>query len=166
MNDFLKQKVERAIGDEFIEWVNRTTGSKFVFDRTGADPPDLLYRDCDKVLPIEVATSYYHAEDAIMRWKHARNDPTTPTKWSQPLNEPDQRLIADINKRITQKCLGAYDPGTLLVIEIYPAITTNVEFQELKSSIAIPDSILLPRSMLRAILAVAVIVRVDTAVGK
>jgi len=62
-------------------------------------------------------------------------------KWSKPIDEPDQRLIIDINQRIVEKCLGAYDVGTVLVIEIYPAITTKIEFEELKSSIAIPNSI-------------------------
>jgi hypothetical protein len=141
MNDSLKQQVERAIGDSFIEWLNRMTGSNFQFECVGANPPDLVYRDGDKTLPVEVSTSYYHKEDAIMRWKHARRDPTAPTKWSKPLNEPDQRLIADINKRIDEKCLGKHDSGTVLVIEIYPAITTKVEFEELKDSIAIPNSI-------------------------
>jgi hypothetical protein len=141
MNESLKQKVERAIGDQFVEWLNRATGSEFQFERTGADPPDLLYCDGDKTLPVEVATSYYHEEDAIMRWKHARKDSTAPVKWSKPLDEPDQRLITGINKRIVEKCLGTHDVGTVLVIEIYPAITTKTEFKELKSSIAIPKSI-------------------------
>jgi hypothetical protein len=141
MNDSLKQKVERAIGDEFVEWLNRTTGSKFQFERMGADLPDLIYRDGDKTLPVEVGTSYYHTEDAIMRWKHARKDPAAPTKWSEPLKEPDQKLIADINKRIAEKCLGKHDTGTVLVIEICPAITTKVEFEELKDTIVIPSPI-------------------------
>ena len=141
MTESLKQKVERAIGDQFVEWLNRATGSEFRFERTGADPPDLVYRDGDETLPVEVATSYYHEEDAIMRWKHARKDPTAPVKWSKPLDEPDQRLIVDINQRIVEKCLGTHDVGTALVIEIYPAITTKTEFEELKSRIAIPKSI-------------------------
>jgi len=141
MNERLKQKVERAIGDKFIEWLNRATGSDFQFERTGADPPDLVYRDGDKTLPVEIAKSYYHEEDAIGLWKHARKDRTAPVKWSEPLDEPDQRLIIDINQRIVEKCSGAYDVGTVLVIEIYPAITTKIEFEELKSSIAIPNSI-------------------------
>ena len=141
MNESLKRKVERAIGDEFVGWFNRATGGEFQFDRIGADPPDLVYRDGDKAMPVEVATSYYHQEDAIMRWKHARNDRTAPMRWSKPLDEPDQRLITDINQRIVEKCLGTHDMGTVLVIEIYPAITTKTEFEELKSSIAIPSSI-------------------------
>ena len=141
MNESLKQKVERAIGDEFVEWLNRTTRSNFQFDGTGANPPDLVYRDGDKVMPVEVATSYYNEEDAVMRWKHARKDRTAPTKWSKPLDEPDQRLIAGINQRIVEKCLGTHDVGTVLVIEIYPAITTSTEFEELKNTIVIPSSI-------------------------
>ena len=141
MNEFLKQKVERAIGDEFVEWLNRATGSEFQFGRTGADPPDLVYRDGDKTLPVEVATSYYHEEDAIMLWKHARKDRTAPVKWSKPLDEPDRRLITDINDRIVEKCVGTHDVGTVLVIEIFPAITTKSEFEELKSRIAISNSI-------------------------
>jgi hypothetical protein len=138
MNESLKQKVERAIGDKFGEWFNRATGSEFQFDRIGADPPDLVYRDGDKAMPVEVATSYYHQEDAIMLWKHARNDRTAPMKWSKPLDEPDRRLITDINLRIVEKCLDTHDMGTVLVIGIYAAITTKTEFEELKSSIAIP----------------------------
>jgi len=98
-NEELKQKVERAIGDKFVKWLNRTTGSDFQFDSIGANPPDLLYRDGDKIMPIEVATSYYAEADAKMRWGHARNDPAAPTK-SGILDEPDKRLIADINQRI------------------------------------------------------------------
>ena len=60
-------------------------------------------------------------------------------KWSKPIDEPDQRLIIDINQRIVEKCLGTHDVGTVLVIEIYPAITTKAEFEELKSSIATPS---------------------------
>jgi hypothetical protein len=141
MTESLKQKVERAIGDKFVAWFNQTTGSDFQFASLGADPPDLVYRDGAKTMPVEVATSYYHEEDAIMLWKHARKDPEAPNKWSKPLDEPDQRLINDISQRIADKCSGTHDEGTVLIIEIYPAITTRTEFEELKGSIAIPSSI-------------------------
>jgi hypothetical protein len=151
-NNFLKQEVERYIGDDFVKWLNRTSGSKFEFERMGADPPDLIYRDGDKTLPVEATTSYYNEEDAIMRWKHARKDPTAPTRWSDARPqaakppwehrwEPDQKLIAGINKRIAEKCLGKHDVGTVLVIQCFPSITTKVEFEELKDTIAIPSSI-------------------------
>lgn len=94
MSELLKREVERAIGDAFVEWLNRATRSHFQFDRIGGDPPDLVYRDGDKTMPVEVTTSYYHDDDAIMLWKHARKDRTAPMKWSKPLDEPDQRLQA------------------------------------------------------------------------
>jgi hypothetical protein len=141
MKESLKQKVERAVGDTFVEWLNRTTGSRFQFERIGANPPDLIYRDDNKTLPVEVATSYYNENDAIMRWKFARKDPTAPTRWGSPQKNPDQALIANINERITRKCLGKHDLGTLLVVEIYPAITTRAEFEKLKAGIEIASSI-------------------------
>jgi len=120
MNESLKCKVERAIGDQFVEWLNRATGTAFQFARTGADPPDLVYRDGNKTLPVEVATSYYHEEDAIMLWKHARKDCTAPMKWSKPVDEPDQRLITDINQRIVEKC-GIEIPNSIPFAAIYIA---------------------------------------------
>src|SRR5690348_11677459 len=103
MNEPLKKKVERAIGNNFVEWLNRTTGSDFQFDRIGADPPDLIYCDGDKVMPIEVTTSYYNEEDATDRWEHARRDPAVPTESKIFFVEPDRALIADINQRIVKK---------------------------------------------------------------
>ena len=141
MNEPLKQKVERAIGDEFVEWLNQTTGSDFQFDRIGVDPPDLIYRNGDTVMPVEVTTSYYNEEDATMLWKHARRDPAAPTKWKKPLDEPDQRLIAGINKRIAEKSSGAHDAGTVLVIEVYAGITTKSDFERVKSGIAVARAI-------------------------
>ncbi len=57
MSESLKREVERAIGDAFVEWLNRATRSYFQFDRIGGDPPDLVYRDGDKTMPVEVTTS-------------------------------------------------------------------------------------------------------------
>src|SRR4030095_433 len=110
-NEELKQKVERAIGDEFVKWLNRITGSDFQFDSIGADPPDLGYRDGDNIMPVEVATSYYDEEDAKMRWGHARALLEAPTN-SGIVHEEGQRLIADINQRIIKKCRGRHEPTT------------------------------------------------------
>ena len=140
-NEPLKQKVERAIGDEFVSWLNKGNCSQFQFERVGADPPDLIYRDGNKTLAIEITTAYYDQEDASMLWRLAREDRTTPVKRSKPFDEPDQRLIGDINKRIIAKCLGAHEAGTVLVIDVYPAITRTDEFETLRHKIAIPGAI-------------------------
>src|SRR5262249_22069757 len=140
-NEALKQQVERAVGNDFVEWLNQTTGTKFQFDQIGADPPDLIYRDGNKTLPVEVATSYAYENDAIMRWRIARKDPTAPVMWRSFRTNEDQALIADINKRIAEKCLGKHDVGTVLVVETFPEITTSARFEALKHDIAIPNSI-------------------------
>ena len=140
-NESLKQKVERAIGDEFVSWLNRANCSQYQFEHAGADPPDLIYRDGNKTLPIEITTAYYDQKDASMLWGLARKDRTGPVKRSKPLDEPDQRLIASISKRIEEKCLGTHEAGTVLVIDIYPAITRKDEFETLRHKIAIPGAI-------------------------
>lgn len=76
-----------------------------------------------------------------MLWRLARKDRTVPVKRSKPLDEPDARLIADINKRIGEKCFAAQETGTVLVVGIYPAITRKDEFEALKHKIATPVAI-------------------------
>lgn len=139
MSETLKQEVERANGDSFIQWYNQENGTCFVFDQIGADPPDLLYRDGDSVLPVEITTSYYDSNDATMRWKNARNDHTAASRWSGM--NPDQTLVADISNQIRQKCIGTQDAGTILVVGIYSALTTKRDFEELKVNIDVPDSV-------------------------
>lgn len=137
----LKHRVERAIGDEFVSWLNQASGGRFHFERAGADPPDLIYADRDKTLPLEITTAYYDQEDASALWRLARKDPAVPVKRAQPLDKPDRKLIASITKRIAEKCFGTHDAGTILVIDVYPAITRKGEFEALKHEITIPKKI-------------------------
>jgi hypothetical protein len=140
MNESLKQEIERFIGDEFVEWLNRKTGSEFRFKRTGANPPDLVYRDGNKMLPVEVTMSYYNENDAIFRFKIARKDPTAPTRSVSFRTNEHQVLIANINKRIAEKCLSKHDPETVLVVGFFPEITTKAVFEAWKNGIVIPKS--------------------------
>ncbi len=41
--DSLKEQFERANGDKFIEWLNDSAGTKFVFSRRAGEAPDLVY---------------------------------------------------------------------------------------------------------------------------
>jgi len=139
MSESLKQEVERAIGDNFVNWYNKEQGSSFVFERLGDDPPDLVYQAGKQVLPIEVTTAYYGSEDAKMRWKTARRDPSASDRWSG-LN-PEQSLVANVTDQISKKCVGKHDPGTVLVVGLYPALTTRNDFEKLKSEISIPQTV-------------------------
>ena len=133
----LKQQVERGIGEAFVKWYNMTNGTNFVFGQFGADPPDLIYSDGNEVLPLEITTSYYDARVATLEWKLARHDPTAANGWSG-INF-DASLIDALEDRIAKKCIGTHDAGTVLVLGIYPRLTSSAEFEALKENIAIPQ---------------------------
>jgi len=134
----LKQEVERGIGDRFIQWYNQKMGKKYKFDRFGADPPDLLYRDSWGILPVEITTEYYDQNDARQNWQNVRNNSATGG-WSGV--DFDQSLVKRIIKRIEKKCEKTYDQGTILVIGIYPRLTTNKEFHSMLNTICLPTKI-------------------------
>jgi len=139
MAERLKQKVERAIGDNFVQWYNEDRGSNFVFEKVGDDPPDLVYRDGAQLLPVEVTTAYYDSAAATMRWKAARRDPSASDHWSG--ENPDQSLVTNVTEQISKKCVGTHDPGTILVIGLYSALTTRIDFEKLKHEINIPQTV-------------------------
>lgn len=132
----LKKQHERAVGDAFVRWYNSNKSASFVFQSLGADPPDLVYQDGERMLPLEITTAYYDSTDARMRWGHARNDPRAPNEWSGV--NPDQLLMADVGEILKKKCLGTHENGTVLVVQVYPAITTISDVDHRVKSIPIP----------------------------
>ena len=135
MAESIRDLHERGVGDAFISWFNAQHGTSYSFAQRGGDPPDVLYRDGSKTLPLEITTAYYDAADARARWKIARHDPDAPTGWSG--FDANTKLIENIRSIIVDKCLGQHDPGTLLVISIYPAVTTAEEVDTLLEGISI-----------------------------
>jgi hypothetical protein len=101
----------------------------------------LVYRDCNETLRVEITTAYYDQEDASILWRLARGDGKVPPNRSKPLDAPDERLVADVNRRIREKCLGTHEAGTVFVIDVYPSITRKDEFEELKHTIVTPEAI-------------------------
>ena len=135
----LKQKVEEGVGDHFIQWYNKKMGRKFEFDRLGADPPDLLYRDEEEILPVEITTEYYDDKDARFQWTNMRNNRDAPKEWWGI--DCDRTLMKNIKNRINQKCNGTQDPGTILVVGITSFATTDKEFQSILNTIRLPADI-------------------------
>lgn len=134
----LKAQHERAVGDRFISWYNAKNATAFAFEERGADPPDLIYRDGGRRLPVEITTAYYDDADAIMRWKSARRDPTASASWSGV--GPDENLASDIGRRLVEKCQSRLEPGTVLVVAIYPALTTADEIAALLPTMEVPGN--------------------------
>jgi len=128
---------ERAVGDRFILEFNRLEKVDYEFAHRGDPAPDLIYRDGDSRIGIEIVTCYYDSSDAKAKWQNARGLPTAPTRWSGV--DFDQALIADINRHIQDKCRKDYGPDCFLVVYITPALTTYEDMERLMPGVNIPE---------------------------
>jgi hypothetical protein len=135
--DDIQIEHERIIGDRFIAEFNRIKEANYVFERRGDPAPDLIYRDADARIGIEITTCYYDSHDATVQWQNARSRPDAPWCWSGV--DFDQALIADINKRIQAKCGKSYGPDCLLLVYIRPSVTTFKDMERLMPDVNIPE---------------------------
>jgi hypothetical protein len=135
--DDIQTEHERAVGDRFIAEFNRLEGANYVFERRGDPIPDLIYRDGDSRIGIEITSCYYNSHDAKVQWQNARGLPDAPWCWSGV--DFDQALIADINKRIQVKCGKPYGPDCFLLVYVNPSLTTYEDMERLMPDINIPQ---------------------------
>ena len=132
----LKKKHESAVADEFIKWYNREAGRNLV--RVEADDaPDTRYKDEQGELGVEVTTAWYGKDQAEWTWGHARKNPNTPNEMFQ-IN-PDESLAVGIQTAIDKKKLKHYGCECVLVVAVYPHLTTADELAPLLSGIESPD---------------------------
>lgn len=131
--DPTQEQHERAIGDAFIEWYNKQNGTAYGYHDRGADPPDLVYRSGSQEMLLEVTVAYYDADHATMLWQSARGAPDAADSWSS--RSPDRKLIDSINLVLAKKSKRAYPPGCVLVLVLYPDLTSAEEFAELMGQI-------------------------------
>ncbi len=134
--DAIQEQHERAVGDAFVDWYNKLTGSSFEYHARGADPPDLIYREGTKELLLEITGGYYDDEHATMLWQNAREVPGAPDSWSG--KSPDQKLIESINLALGKKSNKAYPSACLLVVAVYPDLVSSKEFVALLPEICVP----------------------------
>jgi len=134
--DTIQEKHERAVGDAFVDWYNKTHGTSFNYYTRGADPPDLIYREGKQELSLEITGVYYDADHATMLWQDARDLPDAPGSWNSW--SPDEKLIHSINLALKKKCGNAYPSGCVLVVVIYPDLCTAEEFVALLPKINVP----------------------------
>lgn len=136
--DRVQEQHERAVGDAFIEWLNQQHGTAYRYEARGADPPDLVYRSGTHQLHLEVTAAYYDASNAAMLWQNARGVPGAPDTWSS--KGPDQKLVESINLALAKKCAIAYPSGCVLLVSLYPDLTSVEEFADLVPQIRVPPS--------------------------
>ncbi len=134
--DRVQEQHERAVGDAFVNWFNQQNGTEYIYDRRAADPPDLIYRCGDHELRLEITAAYYDPENAAMLWHNARGVPGAPDMWGS--KSPDQKLVESINSALAKKCVKAYPPGCVLLVALYPDLTSAEEFAELTPQISVP----------------------------
>jgi hypothetical protein len=136
--DATQDEHERAVADRFIEWYNSRHDTAHEFYSRGAGPPDFVYRDGSCEMLIEVTAAYYDATNATMLWQNARGVPGAAQSWMS--KEPDRKLIDSINATLQKKCGKPYPEGCVLLVALYPDITSAEEFEHLRSGIHIPPT--------------------------
>lgn len=134
--DITQEQHERAIGDAFISWYNDQNGCHFCYHGRGADPPDLIYRSGSAEMFLEITTAYYDSAHARMLWQNARGVTAAPDAWSG--GAPDLGLMASINSTLEKKGAKTYPSGCVLVVAVYPDLTSADEFRDLLLEIRIP----------------------------
>lgn len=143
--DEIQKQHERAVGDTLIAELNQKQGTQYIFTRRGDgqgdNAPDLIYIDNSSGsnigIGIEVVTSYYDNEDALFRWKNARNHSDAPKSWAGVNFE--STFIENINKALQKKCSKNYGGKCLLAIYISPCATTYNRMSELLQNIKVPQ---------------------------
>ena len=80
MNEF-KEKNERAVGEDFIEWLNFERGTKYRFKGRPDRAPDLIYSSDSDEIFMEVTAAFYDDEHAKFIWKGVRGEADAPHRW-------------------------------------------------------------------------------------
>jgi hypothetical protein len=134
--DTIQDKHERAIADRFIKWYNQRHETAYTFYARGAEPPDFVYRDGGCEMLLEATAAYYDANSATSLWQNARGVSRGPHSWMS--KDPDRMLVDSVSKIIKKKCGKPYPDGCLLLVVLYPDITSAEEFKHLLPEITIP----------------------------
>jgi hypothetical protein len=137
--EILQANHEQAVGEKLVRWLNARDGTAFAFDRRGGEAPDLVYRDGNNYLHIEVVSAYYDPDHAKWLWGHARARTDTSAKWEG--SEFDTGLLRSVETQITKKCLKKYGPDCVLVVSALPSLTSAAELDALLGRLVLPDQI-------------------------
>lgn len=136
MVDAIQDKHERAVADSFIEWYNSRHGTAYGFCAHGAEPPDFVYRDGAREMLLEVTAAHYDANNATMLWQNARRVPGAAQSWMS--KDPDRKLVDSVSTILQKKSGKAYPKGSVLLVVLYPDITSAEEFECLLPEIHVP----------------------------
>jgi hypothetical protein len=135
--DEAQEKFERTVGDAFVRWHNESIGSAFVFSHKPVEVPDLVYRDGEEILSLEITSAYYDRRDAQFWWQNLRKHPDAPGGWGG--KDMDEALLADVSRRINDKCQKNYGENCFLIVYIHPSMTLKEEVDDLLHALEVPE---------------------------
>jgi hypothetical protein len=134
--DPLQQQFEKAIGDQFFEWLNTRSKTTYSFSRRAGEAPDLVYVSGEDELLVEITSGYYDGKHAEFLWKGARGTRDAPANWNGV--DPDKSLAQAIAHRVAEKCAKRYGERSVLLINVPPGVTSAEELSELLAKQSLP----------------------------
>ena len=134
--DPLQQQFEKAVGDEFFEWLNARRKTSYSFARRAGEAPDLVYASGADELLVEITAGYYDGRHAEFLWKGARGTKDAPAGWNGV--NPDKSLAQAIANRVAEKCGKRYGGKAVLLINVPPGVTSAEELSELLAQQSFP----------------------------
>jgi len=134
--DTVQEARERDQGDRFIAWFNEQHGTSYLYVGRAGEAPDLLYRDHEVALRLELTEAYADTDEARFKWGLLRRRDNVPSAWAGV--DPEEALARDISERIARKCINAYGPSCLLVVVVDPLVTSVQEFEGVLNKVGVP----------------------------
>lgn len=108
---FSKRDHEKYIASNLLKSLN----SQYEFDRMGNDSgePDVIFRDTNKTIGVEICLAYYDDSDAKQEWTLARGEREFPTigyelRRNGVITEPDNLICSKIQAELHDKCSKKY----------------------------------------------------------
>ena len=138
--DEVQQQFERGVAERFFEWLLQQGGPNYSFVRRSFEAPDLVYRNDDVDLGVEITAAYYDRHHAEFLWKNGRGIDNSPVGWHGEGN-PHKALAEAIIGRVIDKCKKRYGVKTLLLVEVPPGLTSAEELIELLPRSVFPQVI-------------------------
>lgn len=134
--DPLQQQFEKAVGDEFFEWLNNRRKTSYSFSQRAGEAPDLVYAAGADELMVEITAGYYDGKHAEFLWKGTRGTKDAPTGWKGV--NPDKSLAQSIADQVAKKCTKHYGGKSVLLINVSPGVTSAEELSELLAQQSFP----------------------------
>jgi aspartyl-tRNA(Asn)/glutamyl-tRNA(Gln) amidotransferase subunit B len=129
LNEKLKERHEKAIGESFFGRYNATKNTAYQFLRIGKSlEPDLVYSDKGSEVGVEVTSTYLNEEEATFAWNEARGKLGANPVWSSGLiSGPDEKYANQLAGAIYKKLTKSYSfqPTWLVVDFNYPLGDTD-----------------------------------------